>query len=164
MGLFESEESPSDASVEIIDIDNDLDIFKNQLRIQDLQNECKSIEQVECKTDHMFSDGVYVRTMFVPAGTFVIGKVHKFKTVNIMTKGTALIYAGPNKPAVKIEAPLTFVSNPMERKMAFFLEDSEWVNVHPTEQTDLEKIESEFIIPDEEYLNILDKRGSLCLG
>ena len=102
--------------------------------------------------------------MKVPAGTFVIGKIHRFKTLNIMTKGKALVYVGDDQPAKEIKAPFTFVSNPMERKMAFFLEDSEWMNIHPTSETDLKKIEEKFIVPEEEFLMSLEKEARLCLG
>jgi len=140
------------------------EILKKQFDIIDLEKKMLGMEQVECPIDHHFSDGIYSRTMKVPAGTFVIGKIHRFKTLNIMTKGKALIYTGDDKPAKEINAPLTFVSGPMERKMAFFLEDSEWINIHPTNETDLKKIEEKFIVPDEEYLMILKKEDKIWLG
>lgn len=147
-------------------IKNNIEInnFKNQLGITELKNACLDLDQVECLIDHHFSDGIYSRTMKVPARTFVIGKIHRFKTLNILTKGKALIYIGDNQPAKEICAPFTFVSNPMERKMAFFLEDSEWINVHPTYEINLKKIEEIFIVPEEEYLISLEKEGQLCHG
>lgn len=141
---------------------SELETFKRQLGVRELTNACRELEQVECPVKHDFADGVYARTMQVPAGTFVIGKRHRFNTLNIMTKGRALVYVGDNLPAKEIVAPFTFVSDPMVRKMAFFLEDSEWVNVHPTEETDLDKIEELFIMPEEEYLSI--EGGTKCLG
>lgn len=143
---------------------NEIEIFKKQLGITELKNACLELDQVECPIDHHFSDGIYSRTMKVPAGTFVIGKIHRFKTLNIMTKGKALIYTGDGQPAKEINTPFTFVSDPMERKMAFFLEDSEWINVHPTNETDLEKIEEKFIVPEEEYLIALKKENQICHG
>jgi hypothetical protein len=144
--------------------DPEIEKFLNQLKIQRVQDYCNKLDQVECNIDHHFSDGIYSRTMKVPAGTFVIGKVHRFKTLNIMSKGKALIYTGNDQPAKEINAPFTFVSNPMERKMAFFLEDSEWINIHPTNEIDLKKIEEKFIVPEKEYLMSLEKEDQICHG
>jgi len=141
----------------------ELEIFKKQLSIQNVLNEYKQLEQVDCPVEHLFSEGLYTRIMRVQAGSLVIGKVHRFKTLNIMTKGRALLYTGDDQPTKEVFSPLTFISNPMERKIAFFLEDSEWINVHPTNETDLKKIENHFIIPDDEYLSLLRKEA-LCLG
>ena len=135
----------------------------NDIKLFRLEMECKQLEQVECLIEHVFSDGIYSRVMKAPAGTFIIGKRHRFKTLNIMTKGKALVYIGDNKKAKEINAPYTFVSEPLTRKMAFFLEDSEWINVHPTEETDVDKIEELFIMPEEEYL-LLVEGGLKCLG
>jgi hypothetical protein len=140
---------------------SELGAFKRQLGVRELTNACRELEQVECPVKHDFADGVYARTMQVPAGTFVIGKMHRFKTLNIMTKGRALVYVGDGIPAKEIVAPFTFTSDPMTSKMAFFVEDSEWVNVHPTDKTDLGEIEAEFIVPEEEFL---DEEDIKCLG
>ena len=120
---------------------------------------------VDVPVEHLFSDGLYTRTMKVPANTLVVGKRHRHKTLNIMTKGRALITSGEGHKPREIKAPCTFVSEPMVRKVAMFLEDSEWINVHPTEETDLEKIEEKFIISEEEYLELTMKEGDrLCHG
>lgn len=131
--------------------------------ISSIEEKCKKFEQVKCEIEHIFSDGIYSRIMKVPAGTFVIGKRHRFKTLNIMTKGKAIIHTGDNNKAKEISAPCTFVSEPLSRKMAFFIEDSEWMNVHPTEETDVDRIEELFIMPEEEYL-LSVKGGVKCLG
>ena len=116
----------------------------------------------EAVYEHEFADGVYIRTMKVTAGTLVIGKRHRNSTYNIFLKGKALIYAGEGQPIKEIVAPMTFVSGPLVKKMAIFLEDSEWINVHPTEETDLNFIEQQVIIPEQEYLE--NKGALLCLG
>jgi hypothetical protein len=140
---------------------NDLQIFSKQMDIYKIEKACKEIEQVECPVEHEFAEGVYSRKMNVPAGTFVIGKMHKHSTYNILLSGSCSVYVGDGLPAKDITAPFTFTSEPMVKKMAFFHEDSVWINIHPTEETDLLKIEHEFIVPEE---NILDHKEILCLG
>ena len=45
--------------------------------INRLQHEMSTMEQAELKTDHYFSEGMYCRKVFRPAGTLIVGKVHK---------------------------------------------------------------------------------------
>ncbi len=129
------------------------DIVKKEITAIDiinLKNEMLKHEQVDCPIEHEFADGVYSRKMYVPAGSFVIGKMHRFNTYNILLKGDVSVYAGENMPVTRIKAPYTFVSDPLVQKMAYFHEDSIWINIHPTEETDLEKIEEKFIVPESE--------------
>ena len=117
-----------------------------------LENECLKLDQVECPVEHDFADGVYIRKATYPAGTFAIGKRHRYKTYNILLRGSITVYMGENEPVKKITAPCTFVSDAGVKKMAFFHEDTEWLNIHPTEETDVNKIEDLFIIKDSDYV------------
>jgi len=130
----------------------ELEIFKNQLRISDLEKECLKLEQVECPVTHDFADGVYIRKTQMPAGTFAIGKRHRFKTYNILLRGKITVFMGEHLPVKELKAPCTFISDAGVKKMAFFHEDTEWLNIHPTEETDIKEIENIFIIPDKEFL------------
>ena len=104
--------------------------------------------------DHIFSGGVYIRQMTAPAGSLAIGKRHRYETCNMLLKGEVSVYMGGDKPSQRIKAPFQWTSPPMTKKLVYFHEDSIFVNIHPTEETDLEKIENEFIIPEEEYLKL----------
>jgi len=141
----------------------ELEIFKKKLNILSLQKECAKLEQVPCPVVHDFADGVYVRKTTMPAGTFAIGKCHKFKTYNILLRGKITVYMGEHVPVREFTAPCTFTSDAGIKKIAFFHEETEWLNIHPTEETDLEKIEKAFIIPDTEFV-LADKEMKLCLG
>ena len=120
---------------------------------------------------HRFADGTYTREITVPAGSVIVGKTHKKETLNILLKGKAILASGGTVRLV--EAPLTFVSEPGVQKAAFVLEEMTWLNVHPTSERDLEKIEDEFIEKDEELERLAarqqttaieNKETSLCLG
>ena len=47
----------------------------------------KQMPQVELPLRHCFGNKVYVREMTAPKGSIIIGKMHKFKQVNIVVKG-----------------------------------------------------------------------------
>jgi len=104
---------------------------------------------VEVEPVHRFAPGLYVRELTVPAGCVIVGKVHKHESVNILVKGSALLACDGR--VEKVSAPLTFVSGPGRQKAAYVLEDMTWINVHPTQETDLVKIEAEFIEKDEGF-------------
>lgn len=123
-----------------------------------------ALDQPEMPITHHFSDGVYVRELFIPKGTMLIGKRHRKETMNILLKGSLSVFVdedgkivGENgKPVVKrIDAPAIFVSPPFSKKMGYAHEDTIFLNIHTTSETDLEKIEDEFIIKEEEYLDFI---------
>lgn len=103
-----------------------------------------------CPVRHIFAPGAYAREMLIPAGTVIIGKIHKHAHLNFITRGRAKVATefGP----MEITAPCTFVSQPGTKRVVHALEDVLWTTVHITEETDLEKIEDYVIAKDYEEL------------
>jgi len=128
-----------------------------------LEEVLSELPQVEAPLRHTFGGGVYVRELFIPKGSIIIGKRHRGETMNMMTHGVLALYMGSDESAQIVKAPQTFVSPPFTKKMAIALEDTIFVNIHPTDKTDLEQIEDEFIIKESDY-NLLEKGDTLCLG
>lgn len=95
--------------------------------------------QVELPVTHHFHGGVYIREVFIPAGTLVMGHAHKGETLNNMVMGKMLL-ATADGP-VEVTGPKTFVTPP-GRKIVYALEDTIFQNVFATDETDVEKIES----------------------
>jgi len=58
---------------------NDLELPTHVSRdqIDRLQSEMAVMPQAELVTEHQFSPGIYMRKLFRPAGTLIVGKVHK---------------------------------------------------------------------------------------
>jgi hypothetical protein len=107
--------------------------------------EMEKLPQVDCPVNHYFADGQYIRETHMPAGTVAIGKKHRYSTVNILQKGKIALFMGIGVAPKIISAPHIWVSDAGVQKAAYFLEDTIWLNAHPTEETDLEKIEALFI-------------------
>lgn len=95
------------------------------------------------QVNHLFSEDQYVREIIVPKDTIVTGKRHKKETINILLEGSCIIYNEYGKKEKEMIAPFTFVSAKMTKKVAVFLEDSVWLNVHATKETDFDKLEKE---------------------
>ncbi len=131
---------------------NDIEVFMEKLGVANVENsipalvsEMEKLPQVECPVNHHFADGQYLRETSMSAGTFAIGKKHRFETINIIIKGKLSVYNGPDSPILHIEAPAIWTSKAGVQKMAFFHEDTIWCNPHPTDERDIDKIEAMFI-------------------
>ena len=138
--------------------------------LTDLEKEMLKLDQVETPVTHNFAEGVYVRELFIPKDTWIMGKRHRYETCNILLKGKLALYMGPGVPSKTVEAPLIFNSKPGTKKFAYAMEDTIFLNVHPTPETDVDKIEQEFIISEDEF-DLLDyseikklERGEICPG
>lgn len=98
-----------------------------------------------------FSDGVYARELFIPKGTVLTGKIHKRTNLNIMVAGELLVSTETGMQRVR--APFVVVSPPGTKRVAYAVEDTRWITIHGTHETDLDVIERTFIAQDEaEYL------------
>jgi hypothetical protein len=106
----------------------------------------------ECPVKHMFSPGLYLREIFMPKGTRIVGKIHATEHFNIVLTGKCTVITAES--VEEIEAPHTFISKAGTQKIVIVHEDCTWQTTHVTESTDLEEIEKEVIV--ESYGNLLD--------
>lgn len=114
----------------------------------------KELERL-CPLKHVFAPGgtcqhVYAREIFIPAGTTIVGKIHKHAHLNMLMKGRVSVFT--EKGRQDFEGPLTMVSQAGTKRAVYAHEDTIWVTVHLTNDTDLAKIEEEIIAKDFEEL------------
>jgi len=108
----------------------------------------KVMPQVELKVIHHFSKGVYARELYIPAGVTLIGEIHKFENLNILSKGTMIVTT--EEGMIEVSAPFTVVSPPGTKRAAHTLTDCIWTTIHGTDETDVDKIEHQFIAKSEQ--------------
>ena len=81
-----------------------------------------------CPLKHSFCDGMYVREIFIPKGTYVVGKIHKHAHPNFLLKGKVKV---ATEEGVQIlTAPLSMISKAGTKRALHTLEDCVWVTVH----------------------------------
>jgi len=114
-------------------------------KILALQDEVAKLPPVEIVPQHHFSKGLYAREIFIPKGTIVVGKIHKYESLNILSQGDITIFT--EFGARRVRAPYTVVSPPLTKRVGYAHEDTVWTTVHATDETDLEKLEAELICP-----------------
>ncbi|WP_332823563.1 hypothetical protein [Stutzerimonas kunmingensis] len=115
-------------------------------RIKELEQEIVKLPPVETPVTHHFAHGVYGREMFIPAGTVLTGKIHRYSTLNLLIEGEITVTTPEGMK--RISAPAVFVSPPNCKKVGFAHTDVRWVNVHATRMTDVASIEQKFIVPE----------------
>ena len=117
-----------------------------RVKISELEDFMLKQPQIEEQLKHTFSPGVYARQLFIPKGAIVVGKIHKHENMNIIIQGKVTFFSTDG--AVQVEAPHTFVASPGVKRVIFAHEDTLWTTIHGTSETDLGKIEDEFIAKD----------------
>lgn len=107
--------------------------------------------QVELPVRHFFSPGVYARELTIYAGCLLTGAVHKFQQLNILSKGKMRVLV--EGVFVDVEAPYTVVSPPGTKRIAYAVTDCVWTTILGTDDTDVQRIEKDFVCKtEEEYL------------
>jgi hypothetical protein len=116
-----------------------------------LQEAAATLPEIDFPLQHVFAPGAVARTMFIPAGGLIIGKIHKHAHLNILSTGTVLVVT-ETEGERQLTGPLTMVSPPGTKRAVLALTDAVWTTIHLTNETDLSKIEEEVIAKTfEEY-------------
>jgi len=138
---------------------NDLDLPSHVSReqIESLQAQMVTMPQAELVTEHQFSLGMYMRKLFRPAGTLIVGKVHKEPHFFLCAKGE--IIAWTESGMKRLQAGDVIESKPGTKRVTLAVTDAIGITIHRTDKTDLDEIEAELIEPDPSAL--FDARNKL---
>lgn len=104
-------------------------------------------------------DGILLREVFMPAGSYVCGHEHKTSHWNIVVSGKAIV--SMNGDTYKVKAGDRFVSHPGVRKGLLIIDDMTWITVHhnPTDTLDNNEIEATFVDKSEAYYEAMARLG-----
>lgn len=116
-----------------------------------------NLPQAILRTNHHFADGMYARELFRPAGTLIVGKVHRREHFYLILSGEVTV-AG-NGTRERITGPRIIVSAPGTKRAVYAHTDALCLTIHRTQLTDLDAIEQELTEPDETAL--FDARNEL---
>ena len=50
------------------------------------------LKPVDCPLQHLFAPGLYIRTIYIPANSVLVGKIHKHRHGNILSKGSVIVF------------------------------------------------------------------------
>jgi hypothetical protein len=106
--------------------------------------------------DEKYGCSTYAREIFLPKGSFVIGKIHRHQHLNFISKGKVKVFTEFGEK--HFEAPCTFISEVGLKRAVYAEEDTIWTTVHLTEfenESDLDKIEQEVISPTYDDMGLI---------
>lgn len=109
-----------------------------QASSQRLQDAMAELPQVECPVRNHFAPGIYMREMTIPAGTCVVGAVHKTEHLSILSKG--ILHITTEEGVIEMVAPYTLHSYPGIKRAVYAVTDCVFTTIHPTTETDLDKL------------------------
>jgi len=142
-------------------ISQDLSINHNQITC-DTDLPIPSLEQIkklqealiefQCEPpepQHFFAPGMYLRSLTIPAGQLLTGKIHRHAHFMMVLKGKAEVISEFGRGVV--EAGHISISPAGAKRVVLTIEDTQFVTVHLNESNtqDLEIIEKEHIEPEE---------------
>lgn len=129
-----------------------------------------NFQEIECPVTHRFTDGMYIRQIFMPKGAKLTSKIHNTKHPFVILKGDVTVYS-ENEGVVRYRAPMLGITKPGTRRVLLVNEDTIWATFHPAEETEVEKIENRIIdnhinpiLALNRMVDQLTKENELCLG
>lgn len=107
-------------------------------KVEQLEAAMTQLPQVHCPVAHFNAPGMMARRMEIPAGTVVTGAIHKVEHLIIIAKGRLRIVTEDGTRDVAAGDIIT--CKPGMKNAVTALEDSAWVNVFATDETDPDKL------------------------
>ena len=105
----------------------------------------KSPLRQEFPVVNRFTPGLYSRELRLPRGAMVITMVHKTEHQFIVSAGKVWVWS-PGEKKILIEAPYHGVTKPGTVRLAQVEEDLVWTTFHPTNETDVKKLEEQLVM------------------
>ena len=122
-------------------IGEDGEVVKSQRdKILSAEQYLATLPQVEVQIKHTFAHGTYAREIEIPAGVCCTGKVHKFDDLNIVPYGHMTVMTEDGWK--EVVGPCTFKGCAGVKKIGYAHENTLWITIHATDETDLDIIES----------------------
>lgn len=133
-------------------VDPDPLVARSQiLALKDKLLSLPASDQADFPVEHTLVDGMYMRRLFIAKGRLLIGKIHLKSCINFVEKGDISVMTETGSK--RVQAGFALVSPAGIMKVGFAHEDTMFINVFRTDETDLDKIEAE--IATEDYADLI---------
>lgn len=121
---------------------------------------CQSEDKVKMPLTHIFTPGLYTRTIFMPAGSLVISMTHNTRHPFIISTGEVDVIS-PDGSVTHV-APYMGITQPGTKRFLHVKQDTTWTTFHvnPDNLTDPDHIVE--IISDKLQNPLLDSNDAKC--
>ncbi len=109
-----------------------------------VEAEMVNIGVSEFETYHLFTPGLYVRTIHIPAGSYLTSKIHKTTHPFVLSQGIITIFTEQGGEEI-FHAPYMGTTEIGNRRFARAETDCIFSTFHVTEKTDLAEIEKDVV-------------------
>lgn len=99
--------------------------------------------EIDLRTQHHFSDGLYAKEMHLPQGYKAYSHKHSYSHLSLLAKGKAIVTTDFSQ--VIYEAPACIEIKAGLNHEILALEDVTWYCVHATDETDPAKVDEVLI-------------------
>lgn len=105
----------------------------------------ENLQITNCPLTHRFTNGLYVREIFMPAGTLITSKIHKTQHQYFILQGAVSVWIDEGEE-MYLKAPYIGVTEPGTRRVLYIWEDCIWATAHPNpDNENVEEIEERII-------------------
>lgn len=105
----------------------------------------------KCPLKHHFTDGIYTREIFIPAGMVLTGKIHRHAHPNFLLSGKVQVVTEGGGMEI-LEGPMFMISPAGTKRALYVLENCRWFTIHLNKSNtrDMSEIEDFVIAPSYE--------------
>jgi hypothetical protein len=128
------------------------EIVKSRDEVIDVvENIIANQPQIECPVTHRFTKNMYIREVFVPAGTILTSEIHKNEHPHVLSLGKITMWDGEGGEKT-ISAPYCGITKENARRVVLVHEDCIFTTFHVTEAKNVEDAEKDIFV---DYDNVL---------
>ena len=132
-------------------------------QLDEAEVEIGKLPPADCPVTHRFTPGLYIREIFMPAGTALTSKIHCTEHPYVISRGVVSVFTEADG-AKLLSAPYFGITKPGTRRLLYIHEDTIWTTFHPTDLTDVAAIEEAIIMKHINPLLDTTKEDALCPG
>lgn len=126
-----------------------------------LESSLLELDQVPCPITHKFTPNMYIREIFMPAGSIVTSALHLTTHPFFILKGDVSVWYY-DVPIERYKAPYSGITKAGTRRLLYNHEDTIWVACYATHLTDIDEITKSLVCTDmNPYIDGDDKRIGL---
>lgn len=126
---------------------NDIINIPTRKQIEELEKYVLKLPQVDMPVTHDFCSGLYIRTLFIPAGTLLTGAVHKEENYLFVRAGDIVVWT--EQGMQRLFAGSMIKSSVGCKRVGFAIKDTVLSNVHanPTNEQNEKKLWDLYTVP-----------------
>jgi hypothetical protein len=116
-----------------------------------LTHQFLTMEQTGCPLTHRFEQNLYIREIRIPAGTLLIGSVHRHGHVSQLLEGSVIL-VHPQGHREAFQAPSQILSMPGYQMVVYALTDvlAQTIHPNPHDERDIAVLEADIYEPVDE--------------